>query len=107
MEKDTDVFIRILDPATGTGIFLTCVLEQIRHNLKHYWTSLGWSVQKMRSEWRAYVSGEKGLENDYTGQGLLSRLYGFELMVVPYIITHLRIGLLFQDDDVIPFVFLL
>ena len=103
--KDTDVFIRILDPATGTGTFIRRVLEQIRNNLKEHWTSLGWSLKQMQGEWKAYVSGAKGAEKDYTGQGLLHRLHGFELMMTPYFIAHFRMGLFLQEDEELPFVF--
>ncbi|MBM76206.1 MAG: hypothetical protein CMK59_12455 [Proteobacteria bacterium] len=102
--QENDVFIRILDPATGTGTFLKCVLEQIRHNLKSYWMSLDWSLEQMQKEWSCYVVGSKGTQKDYTGQGLLSRLSAFELMMAPYIVTHFRLGLFFQDDE-LPFFF--
>ena len=51
-----------------------------------------------------YVSGTKGFEKDYTGQGLLSRLNAFEPMMTPYLVTHLRMGLFFQDEE-LPFEF--
>ena len=105
MAKETDVFVRILDPATGTGTFIKRVLAQIRNNLKAHWQNLKWSSEKKKLEWAAYVSGKKGSEHDYTGQGLLSRLNAFELMMAPYMITHLRMGLLFQEDAELPFVF--
>ena len=105
LAKGTDVFVRILDPATGTGTFIKRVLEQIRNNLKAHWKSLGWSLEQMQEEWKAYVSGTKGVERDYSGQGLLSRLNAFELMMAPYIITHLRMGLLLQEDKELPFEF--
>ena len=104
LAEKNDVFIRILDPATGTGTFMKRVLEQIRNNLKEHWMSLGWSLKQMRHEWKAYVSGTKGFEKDYTGQGLLGRLNAFELMMTPYLVTHLRMGLFFQDEE-LPFEF--
>ena len=105
LAKDTDFFVRILDPATGTGTFIKRVLEQIRSNLIDHWKQLDWSVEKMQKEWKAYVSGTKGTETDYTGQGLLHRLNAFELMMAPYIITHLRLGLLLQECKDLPFEF--
>lgn len=99
----TDMFVRILDPATGTGTFVTRIIEQIRDNLKNHWANMGWSTAAMKREWSAYLCGKKGMERDYTGQGLLHRLYAFELMMAPYIITHLRVGLLLQADREVSF----
>ena len=101
----TDVFIRILDPATGTGTFITCVIEKIRNNLKTHWRELGWSTLQMQKEWYAYLCGKKGHQKDYRNQGLLHRIYAFELMIAPYIITHLRVGLLLQEDQELSFSF--
>ena len=73
--KNSDFFIRILDPATGTGNFLTKVIETVRSNIKEYWTDLGWSKEQKRTEWNAYVRGHKGIFKDYSGQGLLHRIF--------------------------------
>lgn len=97
----SDIFVRILDPATGTGTFITRVIKQIRDNLKAHWKSLGWSPEKKRKAWSHYLCGTKGNKT----QGLFHRLFAFELMVVPYIITHLRVGLLLQEDKEFPFIF--
>ena len=95
----TDIFVQILDPATGTGTFITRVLKQIRDNLKSHWKQLGWSPEQMKKEWSIYLRGEKGNKK----QGLLHRLYAFELMTAPYLITHLRIGLFLQEDKELSF----
>ena len=42
---------------------------------------------------RGAWSGEKG----YVAQHLLPRLYGFELMMAPYAVAHLKLGLLLDD----------
>lgn len=72
--------VQILDPAVGTGTFLKYTIENIKktfyENNKHI------SKAERKEKWNKYV------END-----LLSRLYGFELMMAPYAICHLKLGL--------------
>ena len=103
--KDSDFFVRILDPATGTGTFIIKVVKQIRSNLKRYWAGLGWSNEQKITEWNAYVRGTQGVLQDYSGQGLLSRLFAFEVMVAPYCIAHIRLSILFHEDRDLPFDF--
>ena len=66
--------VTILDPATGTGTFLYAVIQQIRDNFAKY---------DVRS-W----------ENLLRDTELLNRLFGFELLMTPYTIAHLKIGVL-------------
>ena len=66
--------VTILDPATGTGTFLYAVIQQIYHNFAKY---------DVRS-W----------ENLLRDTELLNRLFGFELLMTPYTIAHLKIGVL-------------
>jgi predicted helicase len=62
----------VLDPATGTGSFLFSVIDRIHEE-----------VSKSGSgKWGAYVE-----------EHLLHRIFGFELMVAPYSIAHLKLGL--------------
>ncbi|MAA79736.1 MAG: hypothetical protein CL916_10795, partial [Deltaproteobacteria bacterium] len=103
--QSSDFFIRILDPATGTGNFLTKVIETVRCNIKRYWTDLGWSKEQKIAEWNAYVRGEKGISQDYSGQGLLHRLFAFEVMEAPYLIAHIRLAILLYEDPDLPFLF--
>ncbi|OIP63643.1 MAG: hypothetical protein AUK34_01265 [Ignavibacteria bacterium CG2_30_36_16] len=63
--------VQILDPAVGTGTFLTEVLNNIY---------LRFADQKGR--WPKYVHHE-----------LLPRLHGFELMMAPYTIAHLKLSM--------------
>ncbi len=63
----------LLDPACGTGGFLFAVVEHI----------YGHFQQK----------GQAGLWQAYLNEHLLSQLYGFELLVAPYTIAHLKLGL--------------
>ncbi len=70
--------VQILDPATGTGTFL---YETIRH----VWDALSAN----RGSW----AGERG----YVAQHLLPRLHGFELMMAPYAVAHLKLGWLLKE----------
>ena len=69
--------VTILDPATGTGTFLYAVIKQIRDNVAKY------GVDK----WNSFLRDAK----------LLNRLFGFELLMTPYTIAHLKLGLLLGD----------
>lgn len=61
----------ILDPATGTGTFLYEVIEQIYKRF-----------EKDKGAWSGYVKDH-----------LLPRIHGFELMMAPYTIAHMKLGL--------------
>ncbi|MDQ5908249.1 MAG: hypothetical protein QG599_340 [Pseudomonadota bacterium] len=67
--------VQILDPATGTGTFLYAVIEQIH----------------------AAFADNQGLWSGYVREHLLPRLYGFELLMAPYTVAHLKLGLLLRD----------
>lgn len=75
-------FVQILDPATGTGTFLVEAIDLIHHKLVAKWTAQGHSKSKIEALW-----------NDYVTQHLLPRLHGYELLMAPYAIAHLKIGL--------------
>ena len=66
----------ILDPATGTGGFLLTVLDHIRESVTETYGT---------GEWNQYVNSE-----------LVRRLFGFELLVAPYTIAHLKLSLFLQ-----------
>jgi len=63
----------ILDPATGTGTFLYSVISLIRTRFK---------AQKRAGMWSSYVS-----------EHLLPRIFGFELLMAPYAVAHLKLGM--------------
>ncbi len=63
--------VHILDPATGTGSFLLAVVEQIYDTMR----------------------GQRGIWPDYVRRQLLPRLHGFELLMAPYTLAHMRLGL--------------
>ena len=65
--------VMILDPATGTGTFLYSVIAHIRE-----------SYQQM---------GNAGMWSGYVREHLLPRLFGFELLVAPYAMAHLKLSM--------------
>jgi hypothetical protein len=68
-----DENVYILDPACGTGSFLLEVLRLIHGRVPR----AGW--------------------NDYVRKYLLHRLFGFELLMAPYIVSHLKLGLYLKE----------
>ena len=66
----------ILDPATGTGGFLLTVLDHIRASVAQTYGT---------GEWTQYINAE-----------LVKRVFGFELLVAPYTIAHLKLSLYLQ-----------
>ena len=75
-------FIRILDPATGTGTFLVEVIDLIHNTLAAKWRLQGLGDRQIEMRW-----------NEYVPKHLLTRLNGYELQMAPYAIAHLKIGL--------------
>jgi len=67
--------IQILDPAVGTGTFISAVINLIYSSL--------------------LKSGQKGRWPTYVHNDLLPRLHGFELMMAPYTIAHLKLAMAF------------
>ena len=88
-------FVQILDPATGTGTFLVEAIDLIHQTMKHKWRVQGCGNGEIAARW-----------NDYVPRHLLPRLHGYELLMAPYAIAHLKIGLKlhetgyrFESDD--------
>ena len=73
-------FVQILDPATGT--FLVEVIDLIYRTMVEKWKAQGHGETKIQGCW-----------NDYVPKHLLPRLHGYELLMAPYAIAHLKIGL--------------
>src|SRR3989338_6510947 len=69
--------VQILDPAVGTGTFISKVIRIIYERLLR---------GGQEGRWPAYV------HND-----LLPRLHGFELMMAPYTIAHLKLSMAFKQ----------
>ncbi|MFH1676293.1 MAG: DNA methyltransferase, partial [bacterium] len=73
-DVDEEYFkVLILDPAVGTGTFLHGVIDQI------YWHLV---EQGQRGAWSVYVS-----------KYLLPRIFGFELLMAPYTVAHMKLGI--------------
>lgn len=75
-------FVQILDPATGTATFLVEVIDIIHRTLITKWNQQRLSEPQQRAAW-----------NNYVPLHLLPRLHAFELMMAPYAIAHMKIGL--------------
>jgi hypothetical protein len=75
-------FVVILDPATGTATFLVEVIDIIYKTLAVKWRKQGMTDKQREAAW-----------NEYVPKHLLPRLYGYELMMAPYAIAHMKIGL--------------
>lgn len=81
-----DPFVQVLDPALGTGTFLLRVIEVIRNTMQTEFKKQGLDEKAARKAWVSYVRRD-----------LLPRINGFELMMAPYIVSHLRLGLALQE----------
>lgn len=77
--SDGEHKVLLLDPATGTGTFLYASVARIRQTFID---------KKKTALWGQYVS-----------EHLLPRLFGFELMVAPYAIAHLKLALQLAGRD--------
>ncbi len=71
--------VLILDPATGTGAFLSKVIQLIREKHRAMHNAGTWS--------------------DYAREHLLPRLFGFELLMAPYALAHLKLGMQLAAPD--------
>ena len=75
-------FVQLLDPATGTGTFLIEVIDVIHRTMTAKWRQQGFSDAERHAAWNTYVPKD-----------LLPRLHAYELMMAPYAIAHMRVGL--------------
>ena len=80
--QSDQAFVQVLDPATGTGTFLVEVIDLIHRTMEEKWKAQGHSERRIEALW-----------NDYVPKDLLPRLHGYELLMAPYAIAHLKIGL--------------
>jgi predicted helicase len=67
--------VQILDPATGTGTFLTEAIKQIHQKF----------------------AGQQGVWSRYVDEHLIPRLNGFELLMASYAMAHLKLDLLLTE----------
>lgn len=72
--------VQILDPAAGTGTFLVEVLKQIYSRYE----------------------GQQGLWQDYVEESLLPRVHGFEILMAPYAMCHLKLGMFLKQTGYQP-----
>ncbi|MDB8542513.1 N-6 DNA methylase [Turicibacter sanguinis] len=85
VEVDEEVpAIQLLDPATGTGTFICQVIRHIKKQFDIKNSSLDESLKS--SMW-----------NEYVEKHLLPRLNGFELMMAPYAVAHMKVALLLKE----------
>ena len=76
-QKSTFHRVLLLDPAVGTGTFLYNVIDAIHEQFK----------------------GNKGLWSSYVSSHLLPRLFGFEILMAPYAVAHMKLGLQLAQTD--------
>jgi predicted helicase len=74
--------VQILDPATGTGTFLVEAIDVIHRTMAKRWDKQGHMALEFPNLW-----------NEYVPKHLLPRLHGYELLMAPYAIAHMKIGL--------------
>ena len=78
-EARTSPRVLILDPAAGTGTFLREVVSRVRRTIAD--------------------KGLGGAWPDYVREHLLPRLFGFELLMAPYVICHLKLAIEIGGDQ--------
>lgn len=74
--------VLVLDPACGTGSFLYAVVDHIRAHFN--------------------AAGNAGMWPGYVKAHLLPRLFGFELLMAPYAMAHLKLGMQLAAQDLPP-----
>ncbi|MDM1310829.1 MULTISPECIES: type ISP restriction/modification enzyme [Acinetobacter] len=72
--------VQILDPATGTGTFLSKVIKHIYQDFE----------------------GMQGIWSNYVEKDLIPRLNGFELLMASYAMAHLQLNLLLSETGYKP-----
>ncbi len=78
--KKTVHKVQILDPASGTGTFLAEVIKQIYKKFEN----------------------QQGIWSDYVEKHLIPRLHGFEILMAPYTICHLKLEMLLRETGYKP-----
>ena len=79
-----DPEVMILDPACGTGTFLLWICKLIYQRFQESPAALTEGLDD--KSWSGYVK-----------ERLLPRIFGFELLMSPYAIAHLKIGLFLEE----------
>jgi len=71
-----DPRVYVLDPSCGTGAYLVEVLHKIHETLK--------------------AKGEDALAANDLKRAAMDRVFGFEILPAPFVVSHLQLGLLLQ-----------
>ena len=79
-----DPEVMILDPACGTGTFLLWIFQLIHQRFEENPEALTEGLAD--KSWSGYVK-----------ERLLPRVFGFELLMAPYAIAHLKLGLFLEE----------
>ncbi len=74
--------VLLLDPACGTGTFSYSIIDSIRETFRQ--------------------SNNAGMWSSYVREHLLPRLFGFELLMAPYAVAHLKLGMQLAALDLPP-----
>jgi len=77
-QKLTVPRVQVLDPAVGTATFLNEVIKHVHKSFE----------------------GQEGRWESYVNDNLLKRLHGFELMMAPYTIAHLKLSMTLKETGV-------
>jgi type I restriction-modification system DNA methylase subunit len=72
--------VQILDPSVGTGTFLNAVITRIAESFE----------------------GQEGIWSAYVDDHLLPRIHGFEILMAPYTLCHLKLTLALQQRGYVP-----
>lgn len=80
--SDADGFVRLFDPAAGTGAFLLDAIDFIHASLTDAWRCDGLEDAAIAERWNAYVLRQ-----------LLPRLWGMELFPAPCFLARLHVAL--------------
>lgn len=72
--------VQLLDPAAGTGTFLSQVVRHIHQSMK----------------------SQQGMWSSYVDQHLIPRLNGFEILMASYAMAHLKLELLLRETGYNP-----
>ncbi|ELS33582.1 MULTISPECIES: N-6 DNA methylase [Pseudanabaena] len=82
-----DPEVMILDPACGTGTFLLWIFKLIYDRFENDGEARSLIKQKLGDiTWSDYV------------KHMLTRVFGFELLMAPYAICHLKLGLFLEES---------
>ena len=72
-----DPRVYVLDPCCGTGAYLVEVLKRINETLRD--------------------KGEDALTGNTVKRAAMERVFGFEILPAPFVVSHLQLGLLLQN----------